>query len=184
MLNGGRGEGEEAWLLDYPGGGTAGARRVFADTHGFGGTPEFSWMPDSRHIVMSYQPDSDARVGLWVVDTETGSRRALTSGTADAMGPAVSPDGTRLILTENRDDYDVVSVDLATGAAARLIATERSEQEPSWAAAVPALAYVTDRNGTAEIWLHEPNTIDRPLVTAADFPAGTTEWLMAPAHVP
>ena len=77
-----------------------------------------------------------------------------------------------------------MSVDLATGAAARLIATERSEQQPSWAAAVPALAYVTDRNGTPEIWLHEPNTIDRPLVTAADFPAGTTEWLMAPALSP
>ena len=182
MLNGGHGD--EAWLLDYPGGGTAGARRVFADSHGFGGTPEFSWMPDSRHIVMSYQPASDARVGLWLVDTETGSRRALTSGTAHTTGAAVSPEGTRLILTENRDEYDVVSVDLATGAAARLIATERSEQGPSWAAAAPALAYVTDRNGTHEIWLHEANTIDRPVVVAADFPAGTTEWLMGPALSP
>jgi Tol biopolymer transport system component len=99
-------------------------------------------------------------------------------------GVAVSPTGTRLILSETRDNYDVVSVDLATGVAARLIATDRSEQQPSWAAAVPALAYVTDRNGSAEVWLHEPNKIDRPLVTAADFPAGTTEYLMAPAMSP
>ena len=35
-----------------------------------------------------------------------------------------------------------------------------------------------------EIWLHEANTIDRPVVAAADFPAGTTEWLMAPALSP
>ena len=62
MLNAGRERGEEAWLLDYPASGTAGVRRVFADSHGFSGTPQFSWMPDSRHIVMSYQPASDARV--------------------------------------------------------------------------------------------------------------------------
>ncbi len=184
MLNRGLGEGDEAWLLDYPSRGTAGARRVLTDSHGFGGTPEFAWMPDSRHIVMSYQPASDARVGLWLVDTETGSRRALTSGTADATASAVSPEGARLILAENRDDFDVVSVDLATGAAARLIATDRLEHGPSWAAAVPALAYVTDRNGTIEVWLHEANTIDRPVVAAADFPAGTTELLMGPALSP
>jgi len=183
MLNGGPERGEEAWLLDYPGGGTAAARLLFADTHGFSGTPDFSWMPDSRHIVMSYQPAPDGRVGLWMVDTETGSRHALTSGLADVMAAAVSPEGTRLILTEARDDYDVVSVDLATGTAARLIATERSEQVPSWAAAVPVLAYVTDRNGTAEIWLHQPNTVDRPVVAAADFAAGTIT-LMAPALSP
>jgi Tol biopolymer transport system component len=182
MLNGGHGD--EAWLLDYPGGGTAAVHRLFAEANGFGGTPAFSWMPDSRHIVMSYQPAADARIGLWMVDTKTGSRRALTSSTAHTTGPAVSPDGTRLILTENRDQYDVVSVDLATGAAARLIATERSEQGPSWAAAVPVLAYVTDRNGAHEIWRHEADAIDRPVVTAADFPAGTTEWLMGPALSP
>jgi hypothetical protein len=43
-------------------------------------------------------------VGLWVVDTETDSPHALTSGTADAIGSAVSPYGTGLILTENGDD--------------------------------------------------------------------------------
>jgi hypothetical protein len=76
-----------------------------------------------------------------------------------------------------------VSVDLATGAASRLIATERSELVPSRAAAVPLLVYVTDR-GTVEMWPHEANTIDRPVVAAADFPAGTIESLMAPAVVP
>jgi Tol biopolymer transport system component len=36
------------------------------------------------------------------------------------------------------------------------------------------MAYITDRNGFQEVWLHEPGQTDRPLVTPRDFPPGTT----------
>jgi hypothetical protein len=35
--------------------------------------------------------------------------------------------------------------------------------------------YVTNRNGPAEIWLHSPASLDRPLITAKDFP-DQTQW--------
>src|SRR5262249_2117003 len=44
--------------------------------------------------------------------------------------------------------------------------------------------YVTDRNGGQEIWLHTDDSPDRPIVTARDFPPGTTQWFMAPALSP
>ena len=66
-------------------------------------------------------------------------------------------------------------MDLASAAVTSLIATQRNEQQPSWAAREPALVYVTDRTGDVEIWLHKPGQPDRPLVTAADFPSNTTD---------
>jgi hypothetical protein len=65
-----------------------------------------------------------------------------------------------------------------------LIATNRNEQMPAWSTGVPALVYVTDRNGGPEIWLHESGKPDRPLVTARDFPQGTTQWFMGPELSP
>ena len=55
---------------------------------------------------------------------------------------------------------------------------------PAWASKEPALVYVTDRNGAAEIWLHKPGQPDRPLVTARDFPPDTTQWFMGPSLSP
>jgi Tol biopolymer transport system component len=55
---------------------------------------------------------------------------------------------------------------------------------PSWAAKQPLLAYVTNRNGPDEIWLHSPASADRPLVMRSDFPPDTTQWFMGPAISP
>jgi Tol biopolymer transport system component len=75
-------------------------------------------------------------------------------------------------------------VDLATAVPRRLIATARNEMMPAWAAKQPAVVYVSDRNGPTEIWLHRPDTPDRPIVTARDFPERTTQWLAAPTLSP
>ena len=74
-----------------------------------------------------------------------------------------------MIFHESTGNFDIVSVDLATAAVHPLIATERDEVMPAWAAKQPALVYVTNRNGPPEIWLHNSHG-DRPLVTARDFP--------------
>jgi Tol biopolymer transport system component len=108
----------------------------------------------------------------------------LTSGTTNQRGPAVSPDGSKLVFSEATSDFDVVSVDLATTAVTPLIATQRSEQMPAWAAREASLVYATNRNGEMEIWLRRPAQPDRPLVTLRDFPADTTQWFMNPVLSP
>jgi WD40 repeat protein len=65
-----------------------------------------------------------------------------------------------------------------------VIVTQRGEQMPAWAMKASALVYVTDRNGTPEIWLHTPGQPDRPLVMVRDFPPETTRWFMAPILSP
>jgi Tol biopolymer transport system component len=64
------------------------------------------------------------------------------------------------------------------------MATERSESMPAWALNQPVLTYVTNRNGPTEIWLQGQDGVSHPIVTARDFPAGTTRWFMSHALSP
>jgi Tol biopolymer transport system component len=184
-MNGGRHR-EEAWILPYPPNPSRPPHMVLAALQSAGGTPGFAWMPDSRHIVLGLARAGvgDASDQLWLADTVSGEYHALTSGTTFHSAPAISPDGQRIVFREGTGSYDVVSVDLATAAVHPLLATERDEAMPSWAAHKPLLAYVTDRNGPQEIWLHTPDGADRPLVTARDFPGFAVQWFMGPALSP
>src|SRR6185436_12557997 len=114
----------------------------------------------------------------------SGEFAVLSRGTTAQTVPAVSPDGGKIAFLVQTTDYDLVSVDLSTAAAATLIATQRTEEMPAWAMKEAALAYVTDRTGEPEIWLHKSGQPDRPLVTARDFPPDTTQWFMGPMLSP
>ncbi len=183
LLNRGQ-DGEEGWLLKYPEEGTSGARRIEPALKTYAGTSTSAWMPDNRHVVMSLQPTPYGSEQLWLVDTQSSERHALTSSTKNAFDPSLAPDGDKLVFAETSGNFDVVSVDLATGAATVLVATERNEAMPAWAAAEPAMVYVGNRNGPDEIWFRRGGVPDRPIVTARDFPADTTLWFIAPALSP
>jgi serine/threonine protein kinase len=181
-MNGGRG-GEEVWLLPYPAGVSL-PKRILADLQTYSGTPTIARLPDSRHVILSLQPAPDASLHLWVADTITGEHHALTSGNAPRDLPAVSPDGQALVFSETTGHFDVVSVDLEHARVRTLIATERNEMMSAWAAKQAALVYVTDRNGASEIWLHRPDSPERPVVTARQFPGLMTQWFVGPAISP
>jgi Tol biopolymer transport system component len=176
--------GEEGWLLKIPAEGPAGVRQIEPPFRTLAGTPTAAWMPDSRHVVMSLQATRNGSEQLWMVDTQSAERHALTSGTRSTSVATVAPDGNKLILSQSTGNYDIVSVDVATGGANLLIATERNESMPSWAASEQTMAYISDRNGPDEIWLRQNGVPDRPVVSARDFPPDTTQWFMAPALSP
>jgi serine/threonine protein kinase len=173
----------ETWLMPYPPDSSKPPRLVQTDLTPYGGTPQFSWMPDSRHIVLSFASLPESSSQLWMADTASPERIALTSGTSGQGSLAVSPDGRRIVFSESRDDFDLATVDLQHASASRLIATQLDEYMAAWAAKQPVLVYVTDRNGAHEIWLHTAGS-DRPVVTPRDFPPGTTQWFLAPALSP
>lgn len=174
------GDGEEMWLLPYPPNASEPPYRVLEDLP-VGATPQVSWLPDNRHIVVSTAPAM--RRELYIADVETGEFRQLLTGESDRVLPVVSPNGDRLVYTDSRNDFDIVTLDLQSGTTTSLIATRQAELMPAWADDTDTLAYVTDRTGTLEIWLRGPDGVERPLVTARDFPR-ETQWLMAPALSP
>jgi len=178
------GQGEQTWLMPYPADASKPPRLIFEATMPLAaGTPMVSWMPDNRRVVMAISAGSEPS-RLYLADTASGAFTLLSSGTTPESQPSVSPDGTRLAFTELIADQDVIQVDVRSGEVSPLVATRRNEDMPAWATNGAAMAYVTDRTGEKEIWLHYPNQPDRPVVTERDFPPGTTQWFMSPAISP
>jgi Tol biopolymer transport system component len=176
-------DGIQAWLMPYQASAANPPRRILQGIATARRPPAFSWMPDSRHVVMSAS-FGGAVDQLYLADTVSSTFAVLSSGTRAQVLPAVSPDGRRLAFLESTTDYDVVAVDLASAVLTPIIATERSEQQPAWAAHDAAMVYVTDRNGAPEIWWHKEGLADRPIVTARDFPAGMASDFATPSLSP
>jgi len=175
--------GRQVWSLPWPPGGAA-PRQVLQGLPDYGVLPQFSWFPDSRHIVLSLQAQHDDEHNhLWIADVDSGTRRQITSGTSTEVIPAVSPDGKKLLVMQARTDYAFVSVSLENAAASRVFSSDVSAGMPAWAMSQETFAYVTARNGPAEIWVRG-NAWDRPIVTPASFPAGTTNFFLTPALSP
>jgi hypothetical protein len=96
----------------------------------------------------------------------------------------VSPDGQKLVAEDLAFRSSIVQMNIKTAVASRLIAGEHVSEGAAWAADVPLMAYVTQRNGASEIWLHAPGRPDRPLVTAANAPPEPFFGLVLPAISP
>ena len=174
---------EVIWLMPYPADASNPPRRVLPSLSESAWTAMVSWMPDNRRIVVGMSSGS-GMMQLHMADTVSGESSVLSSGTKHRNGPAVSPDGGKLIFQEEEIDYDVVSIDLTSAKVSPLLANNHSEDLPAWAANGSAMVYRTDRTGQKEIWLHRPGEVDRPLVTPLDFPSDTTASFMNPLLSP
>ncbi len=97
--------------------------------------------------------------------------------------PSVSPDGKRLLFTKMAVDRDIVELPLDGSAPRTLLATSLPEFSPTWSPSGDQFAYVTQRNGTDELWVRSTQgNWDRPVVTAKEFP--TLEALLTPVFSP
>jgi serine/threonine protein kinase len=174
---------EQAWSIPFPAGSGI-SKLILKDLPPYGDTPMFSWFPDSRHIAISLQQHQGDASHLWIADTVTGSRTPLTRGLSDEHVVAVSPSGKEVLFTERTRDFKLVSASSADASIRTVISSQRPMGMPAWAGKVEKFAYQTDRTGEPEIWLHDLDGSERPLVTPAMFPAGTTNWWMNPALSP
>ncbi|MGB6133291.1 MAG: protein kinase [Acidobacteriaceae bacterium] len=173
---------EDEWLLPYPPG-SGPPRRIF-QRFVASEIPSFSWMPDSRHLVVSLALEESAPKHLWMADIESSRLTPMTSGNTGEESPSVSPDGKSVLYEQSTSNFDVVSLSLQDGVAQTLFSTGREESMPAWSAKADELAWVTNRSGPYEIWLRGTDRSVRPVVTAADFPEGRTKWFMNPALSP
>ncbi len=173
--------GEQAWLMPYPPDPKHPPRRILESLPSHEGTPQFSWLPDNRRIVVS-AAESGTRRHLYFADTASGKFRSLTDGmgSAQQFAPVVSPDGKRMVFVEYRLTLHIETMDVHTAAVSPLSATSLGAQMPAWSADGRWLTYQVDRNGEGEIWVRDKDKGDRPVVTEHDFPPGTTEFLFAP----
>jgi eukaryotic-like serine/threonine-protein kinase len=173
----------ELWLLPFPAG-SASPRRLFASAS-LGIGARASWMPDSRHAVLSFGAGLGAAHSLWMADFANETLRRITASTQGHDQPSLAPDGKRLAFTTVADDYDLLTLPLDGSAPGNLTANSRNELSPSWSPDGEQIVYSTDRTGEREIWMRNLKAgIDRPIVTARDFPPGSTTALADPVFSP
>jgi serine/threonine protein kinase len=173
---------ERRWLLPYPAG--TGEPREILKSLPQHFTPDFAWFPDSRHVLLSFGAHQGEPNNLWIGNIDSNDLRRLTSTPTNQNSPSLSPDGRRILYQDLRADFDIAKVDLADGKVIRLIATDRNESMPMWAAHTGKFVYVTSRSGPHEIWLRNEDGSDRPVVTQADFAPATVNVFMDPVLSP
>jgi serine/threonine protein kinase len=168
-----------AWLLPFPPG-TGMPKRI--PLSGLSGSTTFSWFPDSRHIAANLRPLVEIRP-IVALDTARGEGKPITGGLVNESSPAVSPDGKRILFLESASEYRIVAASLKDASLRTWIRSQRSTGMPLWAAKGERFVYVTSAHG-AEIWLHESDGAERPILTQTAFSPGAGSRFMNPALSP
>jgi Tol biopolymer transport system component/DNA-binding winged helix-turn-helix (wHTH) protein len=171
-----------SWLLPYPAGKTPPQPSPL--TLPKVAAYQWSWMPDRRHLVTAWNEEEGSPAHLWMWDTESQERIPLTTGVEGDLLPRVSPDGSKLVFAQFTRQIDLTELSVKDGSATTLITTGRQESMASWSSASGKLAWVSDRNTPSEIWVRELDGTQRPVVTDADFPAGSNKFFMNPSISP
>lgn len=140
-------------------------RRIRVDLDGVT-TP--SWSPDGQRLVFT------GYVGglsdLFVIDADGGNLQRLTNDRYADLHPAWSPDGRTIAFTTDRGpdtDFEVLRIgnfklatyDLASGRITVLPGMDQGKNaDPQWAPDGRSLAYVSDRTGVSNVFLHDLDT--------------------------
>ena len=175
--------GTRLWLLPFPEGrGTP--RNLFPDLD-LGISASASWLPDSRHAVLSFAPGLSVQPALWLSDLKRERIRKLTAGTLGHSQPSLAPDGRRMVFTSVEEDYNLLELPLDGSTPRMLLANSRNEMSPSWGPEGDQIIYSTDRSGSREIWIHNVRAgLDRPAITQANFPQGNSTGFVDPVLSP
>ena len=126
-----------------------------------------SWSPDGKQIVMS--GTESGLSDLYIVDVTTGKMRQITNDKYGDLQPAWSPDGKSIAFASERgDEVDIdqlrlgpwrISVyDVGTGNITTLPGQDGLNLNPQWAPDGKSIAFISDRTGTANIFLYDLGT--------------------------
>ncbi len=149
------------WILDLK----SGKRRRFdLKLEGITGP---SWSPDGKRIVFS--GNRGGITDLFIVGTDGKDLRQLTNDVYGDLQPQWSPDGrTVAFATDRGADADlerlrfshwrIATFDLDSGVVEMLPNQQGLNTNPQWSPDGKSLAFVSDRTGTANVFLYERET--------------------------
>jgi Tol biopolymer transport system component/DNA-binding winged helix-turn-helix (wHTH) protein len=92
-------DGDGIFLVPALGGAERKLAGVWANRFGFGSHTWIHWSPDGRWLAVSDKTSAEEPFSLFLLSTETGEKRRVTSPPASVVGdcsPAFSPDGKQL----------------------------------------------------------------------------------------
>ena len=92
------------WVLPWPAGTPRNLGTVALDSA--------SWLPDSRHLVLSLGALAHT---LTVLDTVDGGQRVIYRSTDEMMSPSVSPDGKKIAYSGGATEWNVLEISVPEG---------------------------------------------------------------------
>ena len=158
------------WIVPLPGG-TPTRRLQWLNLDVAPRVSSFTWMSDSRHVVLGLISISSSRSHLWMADLKSDRAWVVTSTPVGEEYPSTSRTGEDIVYTKDDSDYDVVEIPLGGGPVRPILESSRNETDPVWSQDGGLLAHVTNRSGQDEIWVRdrEGRLDDRPIVTQRNF---------------
>jgi dipeptidyl aminopeptidase/acylaminoacyl peptidase len=163
---------------------TQGEWSVGARGIGIPGNVGWDWLADGKSLVVDGNDDADADRQYWTsniyrVDVATGERRKLVSEPGFWTSPALSPDGKTIAFT----GHPVVSqayrtTDLYTiapngsGMRNRSPGLDRTPSNLEWSPDGSGVYFVTEDEGTSNLWLGPLNGSPRQLTTGTHMLTG------------
>ncbi len=136
-------ESEDLWIIPYP----AGSPRNLGT---FGSNQGASWLPDSRHLVIS-ELRSGPVFTLSLLDVRDPTRRAIYTTPDALLKPSISPDGKRIAYATGAIEWNVLEISLSGGAVHPMLAGGGISFWPDWAPSGTHFLISTDRSGTSAI---------------------------------
>jgi Tol biopolymer transport system component len=128
-----------------------------------------AWSPVSDSIVVV--GIKDGRSDLYLVSGATGQKQRLSDDTYDEKEPAWTPDGRTITFSSDRlapvvlqtarmekgyGAYALFSLDLATHQVIKVVDTAGDDHSPAWSPDGRKLAFISDRSGTPNIFIFDP----------------------------
>jgi len=138
-----------------------------------------AWSPDSKEIVYAtdrvISPDrTNIPSQLWITDVESGSKRLISKG--DAVQPNWSPHGHRIAYwrVEGGGRRNVWTIAANGGDPVVAIDDDFENWNPVWSPDGAHLYFVSDRNGTMNLWR-------LPIDEVSGTPLGPAEPITIPS---
>jgi Tol biopolymer transport system component len=103
---------------------------------------------------IAFFSDRDGNMEIYAMNQDGTGQTRLTNNAADDRGPAVSPDGTRILFRSDRDgDAEVYVMNADGSGAVNLTNNPGTDHTPAWSPDGSRIAFASDRNGDQEIFV-------------------------------
>jgi Tol biopolymer transport system component/DNA-binding winged helix-turn-helix (wHTH) protein len=128
----------------------------------------FDWMPDGRSLVFS--SGHAGPQALYVVSLDDGNVEALGVHPAEHPSSARATDTVVYEIPRLRTQLSRVPLDSSGDVAVDLVPSTGNDGAPMMSPVDERIAFVSDRSGSQQLWLHDPAIGETHALTEADEP--------------